>query len=64
MDGRVFKWQASQVMRSLSLASLPSDMDEKEIQLKRTKSIESLLTDTKPQAKRLRLANTDDGSRF
>ena len=64
MDGRVFKWQASQVMRSLSLASLPSDMDEKEIQLKRTKSIESLLTDTKPQAKRLRLVNTDDGSSF
>ena len=65
-DARVFKWQAAQVIGSISNSSMPTDDDEKELKLKRTKSIESLLTNACPrtETKRLRLAKTDDGSSF
>ena len=64
MERSVFKWQASQIIHSWASASTPSDMDEKEMQVKRTKCIESLMQDAQPSPKRLRLAKTDDGSLF
>ena len=65
-DARVFKWQAAQVIGCMSNSSTPMDTDENEVKLKRTKSMESLLTKlcSRPESKRLRLLKTDDGSRF
>ena len=65
-DARVFQWQAAQVIGSMSNSSTPMDTDENEMKLKRTKSMESLLTKlcSRPESKRLRLVKTDDGSRF
>ena len=66
VDARVFKYQAGQVIASISNSSMPTDDDEKELKLKRTKSIETLLTNAcaRTETKRLRLAKTDDGSSF
>ena len=66
VDVRVFKWQAAQVIGSISNSSMPMDTDEKELKLKRTKFMESLLTNpfARPKSKRLRLVKTDDGSAF
>ena len=64
MDARVHKFQAHQVILSLSVASNHSAMDEKEMKLKRTKSIETLLTGARSEVKRLRLVKTDDGASF
>ena len=66
VDARVFKFQAGQVIASISNSSMPTDDDEKELKLKRTKSMESLLTNAcaRPESKRLRLVKTDDGSAF
>ena len=64
MDARVHKFQANQVILSLSVASTPSAMDDKEMKLKRTKSIETLLTGARSEVKRLRLVKTDDGTSF
>ena len=65
-DARVFKWQAAQVIGCMSNSSTPMDTDENEVKLKRTKSMETLLTKlcSRPESKRLRLLKTDDGSRF
>ena len=62
MDARVFKWQAAQVISSMSNSSMPTETDEKELKLKRAKSMESLLTRARSESKRLRLVKTDDGS--
>ena len=64
VDARVFKWQAAQVIGSISNSSMPMDTDEKALKLKRTKWMESLLTNPcgRPKSKRLRLARTNDGS--
>ena len=62
MDIRVFKWQADQYLLSLSHVLTNEESDEKEVKLKRTKKIETLMTEVRWEAKRLRLAKTDDGS--
>ena len=66
VDVRVFKWQAAQVIRSMSNSSMPTDADEKELKLKRRNFMESLLTNqfARSESKRLRLVKTDDGSAF
>ena len=62
MDIRVFKWQAGQYLLSLSHVLTNEESDEKEVKLKRTKKIETLMTEVRSEAKRLRLTKTDDGS--
>ena len=66
MDARVFKWQAAQVIGSISNSSSSMDTDENEVKLKRTSFMESLLTNpfVRSKSKRLRLLKTDDGSAF
>ena len=64
IDERVFKWQAAQVMNRLSICDVPTETDEKEINLKRRQSMEALLTCERAQSKRLKIAKTDDGSAF
>ena len=61
MDERIFQWQAAQVISSMSNSSMLTDMNEHEMNMKRTKSMESLLTCARSDAKRRRLAKTDDG---
>ena len=65
-DARVFKWQAAQVIGSISNSSSSMDTDENEVKLKRTNFMESLLTNpfVRSKSKRLRLLKTDDGSAF
>ena len=65
-DARVFKWQAAQVIGSISNSSSSMDTDENEVKLKRTSFMESLLTNpfVRSKSKRLRLLKTDDGSAF
>ena len=62
MDIRVFKWQAGQELLSLSHVLTNEESDEKEVKLKRTKKIETLMTEVRSEAKRPRLAKTADGS--
>ena len=64
IDERVFKWQAAQVMNRMSICDVPTETDEKEIDLKRRQSMEALLTRERSQSKRLKIAKTDDGSAF
>ena len=64
IDERVFKWQAAQVMNRMSICDVPTETDEKEINLKRRQSMEALLTRERSQSKRLKIAKTDDGSAF
>ena len=64
IDERVFKWQAAQVMNRLSICDVPTETDEKEINLKRRQSMEALLTRERSQSKRLKIVKTDDGSAF
>ncbi len=64
MDARVFKWQAAQVISSMSNSKSSTEIDEKELKLKRAKSMESLLTCARSESKRLRLVKTDDGNTF
>ena len=64
IDERVFKWQAAQIMNRMSICDVPTETDEKDINLKRRQSMEALLTCEGAQSKRLKIAKTDDGSAF
>ena len=62
MDERVFKWQAAQVMSSISNSGMPKNTDEREMKVKRRKSVEALLACVRSQSKRLKTAMTDNGT--
>ena len=64
IDERVFKWQASQVIDSISNGDVPTETDEKEMKQKRTQCMEALLKRERSESKRLKMAKTDDGSAF
>ena len=64
MNVSVFKWQAAQVVNSMAISRMPTVTDERVLKMKRTKSMETLLTCARTKAKRLRLAKTDDGTAF
>ena len=64
MNVSVFKWQAAQVVNSMSISRMPTVTDERVLKMKRTRSIETLLTLARTNARRLRIAQTDDGTAF
>ena len=64
IDERVFKWQASQVIDSMSNGDVPTETDEKEVQQKRTQSMDALLKLERSASKRLKMQRTDDGKIF
>ena len=64
MNVRVFKWQADQVISSMAKNRMRTETHERDLQMKRAKSLETLLESKRFESKRLRLAMTDDGSAF
>ena len=64
MNVRVFKWQADQVISSMSKSRIPTETHDRDLKMKRAKSLESLFASKRSESKRLRLAMTDDGSAF
>ena len=64
MDKRVFKWQANQVVDSMAIGDVPTETDEKEVQQKRTQSMDALLKLERSASKRLKMQRTDDGKIF
>ena len=64
MNVRVFKWQADQVISSMSKSRIPTETHDRDLKMKRAKSLESLFASKRSESKRLRLAMTDDGCAF
>ena len=64
MNVRVFKWQADQVISSMSKSRMPTETHERDLKMKRTESLESRLESKRSESKRLRLAMIDDGGAF
>ena len=53
---RVFKSQVAQVISGMSSSRMPTETDERELKMKRTKAMETLLTCARSESKRLRRA--------
>ena len=64
MNVRVFKWQADQVISSMSKSRMPTETHERDLKMKRIESLESRLESKRSESKRLRLAMIDDGGAF
>ena len=61
MDARVFKWQAAQVISSMSNSRMLTETNEAELKLKRCHDMGALLTGAQSETKRLRLVRSDAG---
>ena len=61
---RVFKSQVARVISSMSNSRMPTETHERDLKMKRIKSVESLLKSKRSESKRMRLAKTDDGIAF
>ena len=64
MNVRVFKWQADQVISSMSKSRMVRETHERDLKMKRIESLESRLESKRSESKRLRLAMIDDGGAF
>ena len=64
MNVRVFKWQADQVISSMSKSRMRTETHERDLKMKRTQSLEFLLKSKRSESKRPRLAMIDNGGAF